>query len=260
MIAAEIPDIESFTFVDQAAYLTWHRGITHSFLFAPVMALTAVGLVWLFYRSIPWKKAYPLALLAVIAHISADLLNTWGTGIWEPISQGRYSLGILPIVDIVILLIFAFAFIIRRQVQNKERVFRWAGIAILLYISLQAIQGAILYGKLNDTYDRVTLAADFIPTQFQVIGQKGDTFHYYQGTVYTGLEKKGKVVSQSHPAVNHALNDPTAKAIARFVPVFGAEVKEKENSYQVTIFDPRFRIRNPSLLSTEVEVPKSSVK
>ncbi len=111
------------------------------------MALAAVGLVWLFYRSIPWKKAYPLALLAVIAHISADLFNTWGTGIWEPINQGRYSLGILPIVDIVILLIFALAFIIRRQVKNKEKVFRWAGIAILLYISLQGIQGALLYGS-----------------------------------------------------------------------------------------------------------------
>lgn len=259
IVAAEIPDIEAFTFLDQATYLTWHRAFTHSFFFAPVMALLAVGIVWLFYRSIPWKKAYPLALLAVLTHILSDLFNTWGTGIGEPFIQGRYSLGILPIVDGVILLIFALAFAIRRRIQNKVKAFRWAGIAILCYISLQGIQGTALYLKLNDTYDRVSLAADFVPSQFQVIAQKGNRFDYYHGSVYTGLEKKGTVVSQEHPAVDKALMDPTAQAIARFVPVFGAKVKEKEDSFHVTVFDPRFRLNRPSLLSTEVEVPKESL-
>ncbi len=72
--------------------------------------------------------------------------------------------------------------------------------------------------------------------------------------------REGKVESQSHPAVDQALEPPYSKSPCTLCPRIWGGGKEKENSYQVTIYDPRFRLRNPSLLSTEVEVPKSSVR
>ena len=60
VIGAEIPDIESFTtFFGDEAYLTWHRGFTHSFLFSPAMALLALGIVALFNRFRPLEKGIP---------------------------------------------------------------------------------------------------------------------------------------------------------------------------------------------------------
>ncbi|PRX42663.1 inner membrane protein [Planifilum fimeticola] len=257
VIGAEIPDIESFTtFLGDEAYLTWHRGFTHSFLFSPVMALLALGIVALFNRSFRWKKAYLLALGGVIIHILSDLSNSWGTGIWEPLDQGRYSLGILPIVDVVILLILLSAWLVRRFAARAEA-FRWAWVAIGCYTALQGILAAVAVDRIPDGYDRVATSAQFIPTQFQIIVKRDDRFEYWRTTAFAPPVKEKTIVDdRRHPAVPRALEDPDAKAIARFAPFYGAAVNEENDAYRVTIYDPRFRLIRPSLLSQTVEVPK----
>jgi len=257
VIGAEIPDIESFTtFFGDEAYLTWHRGFTHSFLFSPAMALLALGIVALFNRSVRWKKAYLLALGGVIVHILSDLSNSWGTGIWEPLDHGRYSLGILPIVDAVILLILLFAWLARRFA-SRARAFRWGLAAIACYTALQGILASAAVERIPDGYDRIAISAQFVPTQFQIIVKRGDRFEYWRTTALSRPVKEKTIVddpaSSRRPA---ALEDPDAKAIARFAPFYGAAVTEKADAYRVTIYDPRFRLVRPSLLSKTVAVPK----
>ncbi|MBO2532502.1 MAG: hypothetical protein CW342_06345 [Thermoactinomycetaceae bacterium] len=257
VIGAEIPDIESFTtFFGDEAYLTWHRGFTHSFLFSPAMALLALGIVALFNRSVRWKKAYLLALGGVIVHILSDLSNSWGTGIWEPLDHGRYSLGILPIVDAVILLILLFAWLARRFA-SRARAFRWGLAAIACYTALQGILASAAVERIPDGYDRIAISAQFVPTQFQIIVKRGDRFEYWRTTALSRPVKEKTIVDdRHHPAVPRALEDPDAKAIARFAPFYGAAVTEKADAYRVTIYDPRFRLVRPSLLSKTVAVPK----
>lgn len=257
VIGAEIPDIESFTtFLGDDAYLTWHRAFTHSFFFAPAVALLALGIVALFNRSVRWKKAYLLALAGVFIHILSDLTNSWGTGIWEPFDQGRYSLGILPIVDIVILLILLSAWLVRR-ISSYAKAFRWAWVGIACYVALQGIQAAVAVDRIPGGYDRVAISAQFVPTQFQIIVKRDDHFEYWRTTAFTPPAKE-KVIpnNQHHPAVSQALKDPDAKAIIRFVPFYGVAVTEMTDAYRVTIYDPRFRLVRPSLLSKTITVPK----
>lgn len=258
IIGAEIPDIESFTtFLGDEAYLTWHRGFTHSFLFSPAMALLALGIVALFNRSVRWRKAYLLALAGVIVHIMSDLSNSWGTGIWEPLDQGRYSLGILPIVDAVILLILLSAWVIRRRYSAHAKPFRWAWVAIACYTALQGILAAVAVERIPDGYDRVATSAQFIPTQFQIIVKRDDRFEYWRTTALSAPVKEKTIADdRHHPSVPRALEDPDAKAIARFSPFYGAAVREEADAYTVTIYDPRFRLIRPSLLSKTVTVPK----
>lgn len=257
VLGAEIPDIESFTtFFGSEAYLTWHRAFTHSFLFAPVMALLAAGIVSLFNRSVRRKKAFLLALAGVFIHILSDLFNSWGTGIWEPFDHGRYSLGIVPIVDIVILLILFSAWLARRFAA-RANAFRWAWAGIACYVTLQGIMAAVAVDRIPDGYDRVATAAQFVPTQFQIIVKRGDRFEYWKSTGFAPPVKETVIEDdQHHPTVTQALRDPEARAIARFAPFYGAAVTEENDSYRVTIYDPRFRFLYPSLVSKTVTVPK----
>lgn len=259
VIGAEIPDIEAFTtFMGQEAYLTWHRGFTHSLLFSPLMALLAVGIVFLFNRSISWRKAWLLAWIATLTHLFSDWANTWGTGLLEPFVPGRYSLGILPIVDVIILLIFAAGFLLKRK-YGTTFTFRGVWVVLLLYVSFQAGHATWLESRLAG-YDQVTSGAQLTPTQYHLVARQGDVFHYYDGSLFTGLRKVGNTKNEHHPAVKKALDsDGEARALVRFLTFHGTEVKETTTAYRVRFYDPRFRIQHPHLLSTEVLVPKVSV-
>ncbi|PTX49157.1 inner membrane protein [Melghirimyces profundicolus] len=256
VIGGEIPDIEGFTtFMGPEIYLTWHRAFTHSVLFAPVLALLAVGTVALFNRAVRRKKAYVLALAAILIHIAADWANTWGTGLLEPIIRERYSLGILPIVDVIILSIFAVAFALKRK-YGTARVFKGAWAAMLLYVSFQAVHAGWLESRLDHRYETVTASARMMPSQFHLVAKTEDGYHFYDGSAFTGLRKTGEAKNERHPVVKEALKDGEARALVRFLPDYGTEVEELEDVWRVTIYDPRFRQQNSSLLSTEVVVPK----
>ncbi|PTM59930.1 metal-dependent hydrolase [Desmospora activa] len=262
IVASELPDIEGFTeVISQEAYLTWHRAITHSYLATPVLALLTVGIVILFNRSIRFKTAFGLALLALVVHISFDLFNTWGTGIWEPLSSERYSLGFLPIIDVVILLAFVTAFLLRRRF-DSIRVFRTFWAVILLYVAAQGIQGAALASEVRTQVsnpDYVTFQASFVPTQFQLVAREGDRFLYYQGSLWTGITPLGEEQDnrKAHTsAVKEALKDGEVQALVRFLPDYGVNVEETDADWKVTIFDPRFGRNFRGLLTSEVIVPK----
>ncbi|MDR6227464.1 metal-dependent hydrolase [Desmospora profundinema] len=263
IIGGQIPDIEGFTtFLSPEVYLTWHRGITHSYLVSPLMALLAVGIVLLFNRSLRFRTAFGLAWISTMIHISFDWFNTWGTGIWEPFVSGRYSLGILPIVDIFILLSFAAAFLLARRF-DTARVFRLFWLVIFLHVSVQGVQGTVLVSELRSQHpglDQVSLQADFIPSRFHLVVREEDRFHYYEGSLFTGLNRIGEERDERHlVAVEEALKDGEVQALIRFLPDYGAHVMETDEDWKVTIYDPRFRINRPQLLSTEVVIPKSVV-
>src|SRR5271156_2716227 len=80
MLAANIPDIDILAVIGGPFnYFVNHRGITHSFVMAPVMAVLPVLLVCAFSRSVRgWKAAYVLSLIAVASHLLLDWTNAYG--------------------------------------------------------------------------------------------------------------------------------------------------------------------------------------
>jgi inner membrane protein len=260
VIGGEIPDIEGFTtFLGPEVYLLWHRGITHSYLVSPLMALLAVGIVLLFNRSIRFRTAFAFAWVATVIHVTFDWFTTWGTGIWEPIDTGRYSLGFLPIIDLVILSAFGLAFLLTRW-WKSTRVFRLLWIFLILHVAVQGIQGNLLASQVRaeqPDLSQVSRVADFVPYHFHLIARADDRFYYYEGSLFSGLNRIGEVSDErDQPTVEKALQDEEAQALVRFLPDYGAQVDEREMDWKVTIFDPRFRLIRPQLLQAEVLVPK----
>jgi len=88
VLAANAPDFDVVSWLGgSAAYIHWHRNITHSLIAMPVMALLAVALVRLFgRRQVRWLNGWWIALIGVASHLILDLTNVYGVRLLLPFS------------------------------------------------------------------------------------------------------------------------------------------------------------------------------
>jgi len=97
-----LPDADNVTsLLGSEMYLRLHRGVSHGF---PGIAVTSLLVALLIYRFGKWKdlkKLYLLVFLGQLSHIALDLLNSYGTQIFQPFSDIRVSFDILFVVDLV---------------------------------------------------------------------------------------------------------------------------------------------------------------
>lgn len=113
-IAAELPDIDMLWGLrGPVEQLQHHRGITHTFLGAPFMALVVTGIVWLWHRwhtrrhaprpdpagqaersntlPVRWGLIWLLALIADLSHILLDWTTTYGVRPFFPFNPHWYA-------------------------------------------------------------------------------------------------------------------------------------------------------------------------
>jgi inner membrane protein len=145
-LAAEAPDMDVFWgFRGPVANFEHHRGITHTFLGAPVVALAVTVVVWLWHRSrgkqptlAPrWALLWLLSLLAVLSHIFLDWTNNYGIRPFFPFNPRWYSLDIAFILEPVIFAALLTALVVPsifgmadREIGAGKPLFRGRGWAI----------------------------------------------------------------------------------------------------------------------------------
>ena len=102
VIATNAPDLDYLTglFADPLTVLNLHRGISHSLVMAPLWGLLIAGLAHAATRQRHrFKELYAIATLAVLLHGALDLLTSYGTQIFAPLSSASYAFPVLFIVD-----------------------------------------------------------------------------------------------------------------------------------------------------------------
>jgi inner membrane protein len=145
-LAAEAPDLDVlWSLAGPVAGFQHHRGITHTFLGAPFVALAVTGVVWLWSRvrhkppQIPprWALLWFLSWLAVLSHIFLDWTNNYGVRPFFPFNPRWYALDIAFILEPVIFAALLFGLIIPgilgladREMGERNLVFRGRGWAI----------------------------------------------------------------------------------------------------------------------------------
>jgi len=97
---AMLPDVDNAVrFFGTKAYLLYHRGITHSLLFAFVSCV----MVTIVYRHLSdgaeAGRAFVALFAGLLTHIFLDLVTSFGTQVAYPFSRYRYRLDWLFIVD-----------------------------------------------------------------------------------------------------------------------------------------------------------------
>ena len=156
-LAAEAPDLDVFWgFRGPLVGFEQHRGITHTFIAAPVIALVTTAVVWLIHkaRRKPLKPALPpprwaliflFALIADLSHILLDYTNNYGVRPFFPFNRHWYERSIVFIIDPLIFLALLGALILPwifgladREIGARRPLFRGRGwsIAALVFIVL----------------------------------------------------------------------------------------------------------------------------
>ena len=150
-LSAEAPDMDIFWgFAGPVTGFAHHRGITHTFIAAPINALVITGLVWVLDRlifsrrkrpdpqPIRWFWVWLAAFVAALSHLLLDWTNNYGIRPFFPFNCHWYSGDIVFIADPILwaLLVGAIVFpallgLADREVGARRTRFRGRGFAIV---------------------------------------------------------------------------------------------------------------------------------
>jgi inner membrane protein len=256
LIGSQIPDIDvvSALWDTEGQYQMWHRGITHSLFLVPFWAAFIAWVFILIFKVRGWLW-FQISLISVFIHSTSDIFNAWGTGYLEPFSNVRLTFGTTPIVDLVFWLLIFGGFLIVRYGPRKWpsfKVYRVVWMLIALHIMVQGLQGAVLYERYKDKYDQLTLVADFVPTQFTLIGKKGTLVEWQNGDVVRGVTLRDSQVSVENADKSLLLqNNKYARTLIEWSPF----VVWVEDERRIAIYDPRFYRNGDSFLKEEYLKP-----
>jgi len=134
-LAADFDVVFSFFIKDPLTVLSLHRHFTHSFFFIPLGALFCFLILMLIpsFRSENKKDIYLCSLLAYATHAPLDLMTSYGTLIFWPLTNERFGLDFISIIDpiytfpLFIGVLFTFIFKTKKPAQ-------WALIFSLVYL------------------------------------------------------------------------------------------------------------------------------
>jgi inner membrane protein len=153
-LAAEAPDLDVlWAFRGPVAGFQHHRGITHTFIAAPVIALVTVGVVWLIHKirkkptKVPprWGLLWCFALIADLSHLLLDFTNNYGLRPFFPFNPRWYSWDIVFIFEPLLFLALLLALVMPwlfgladREIGARRVKFRGRGwaIAALIFTAL----------------------------------------------------------------------------------------------------------------------------
>lgn len=136
MLASNLPDIDIVLEArSDAAYLLFHRGLTHSLVGLVVLPLVlAAGLWWAYGGRTRFRWLALVSAAGIAVHLLYDLVTAWGTMLLFPFSAERFALDWLFIVDLVTWALPIAVLLISRARPERSRaaVAAWL-LALLVY-------------------------------------------------------------------------------------------------------------------------------
>jgi inner membrane protein len=185
--AAWLPDIDNFLgMLGPEAYLLYHRGITHSVFGGIVLALLLAGVWKMFSRSFPLTTGAVIAYACILLHIFLDLITSYGTLIFAPLTRARYTINAIFIVDLIYTLAIILFLVCARNWKTHSRRIVLAGLCwVLLYpLTAVGVNKAITKYYLQRleregiAYERVELSTEpFSPFRWKLVVEDDTSYH-----------------------------------------------------------------------------------
>jgi len=180
ILLAMAPDSDSvLRLISDPVYLQHHRGLTHSLLMLPLWG-------WLIFslssRQVKQNPVMPKLIgLALLLHISLDVVTTYGTMLFAPISDQRLSVDLLFIIDPLfsacLLIPLLLGFIWKRQARRLSTLSFVVALAYLLLAYSNQQQAIELTRKAHpDAIAFHALPLAFSPFHWQLIAEYPDYY------------------------------------------------------------------------------------
>jgi len=190
VVGAMIPDIDVFWSRGVLALET-HRGITHSFVGAIVLASALGAALRPLGREKRWWVLAGLSLGAIVGgHLFIDLINNYGIQLFLPFSKARPALDLVfildPLVTVPLLVSLACGVFWRARAAWLGRLaFAW----LAVYIAALGVSHAAALANLRQAavaQGIASLRVSALPEPMNPIAWEGfveDQTHYWQGRV-----------------------------------------------------------------------------
>ena len=187
-VAAAFPDADIvLSLGSPIAYLLNHRGLTHSLVALPVWALLLAWIAARLWRDPRgWRPYFAVTAMGVGIHIAGDLITSYGTMIFAPLSDARFALGTTFIIDLYISGVILTGLAASRLWRSSRAPAIAACAVLVAYVGFQAVlrQQAIAAGReyastqgLTDA--RVTaLERPVSPFNWRIVVAAGDEQRY----------------------------------------------------------------------------------
>ncbi|MFQ6111979.1 MAG: metal-dependent hydrolase, partial [Nitrospinota bacterium] len=177
VVGAVFPDIDfTLTAINSTFYLSYHRGLTHSIFGAPLFALALAGILRLSLRRGNFWLMVLLATLGMYTHVFLDLITSFGTQLFTPFSNTRYSLDLVFLVDPFLSLTLGVPLLMVAFLPVRKSVYvaRLAPILASLYI----IFAAWGHGVALEKFKTALAERGIKPTQVAAIPGLGSPFRW----------------------------------------------------------------------------------
>lgn len=248
-IAANLPDVDIITALSgTATYIKYHRGITHTLVGIPVLALILTAVMYLFSGSF-WKT-YFLALIAMATHPLLDLANTYGLRPFLPWDSGWYYGDLLPIIDPYLDAILLIGILAGEVFKDNKRLMTWLSLGlVLVYVgarfelrSLATSQLETLAAKTPGT-EKWGVSPDVLnPLVWQGIIQAPKQMLKVTidplDELMTEVSRMDRTSSTQIP--KQALESESARALLPFARFPVMRLQGTNAGYRILIFDFRF--------------------
>jgi len=270
--AALIPDVDNFIGIgNPELYLIHHRGITHSFIGGLGLAALLAGLFRLFTRSIPFWKGAGIAYAAVVTHIFLDLITSYGTQIFAPLTDQRYTVQCIFIIDPIFTLALIGFWTAALVSRRKGRLLAIAGLCWLVVypaisLGIRAGLESHLTGRLRAEdvpFDRLELSPEiFAPFLWKAVLEDGA--HYRMGAVNI-LRLRHPMTFESFIKADRSLLEELGRSASFFrtfawfaaYPVMS--IQETAEGSRVTFGDLRFHSTVIRRLAGDGDAPFSLI-
>lgn len=184
LLAAWLPDLDSFAGLGTEDYLLNHRAFTHSLLGGAALAL---GLALLFRplaREAGARRLLAWGFAILLLQVWLDLCTTYGTQILWPFSHARLYLPALFIIDPLLTLPLLALLVLTFTWKEKRRTLATLGLALTLFYPLAnlGVRAAVLAGlehrlaAAGMRFARADLLPDLLaPLYWKAVVDQGDT-------------------------------------------------------------------------------------
>ena len=262
VLAAEIPDLDYLLPADNPVLhsLKAHRGLSHSLLAVPLVALASTTLTKLIFRGARLISLFLWSLPAVLfAHLLADAWTGWGTRLALPFSDARVTLDWMMVVDplFTLPLLVGALWGLRRRTLIRRALLTGAAVSCV-YLGARIAIRAELTARVQASYPSAETVQVFpswlSPTDWRYVAVVGDRFAVGRVSIFAAPHEQAShqrapaeglsPLARSNPTVREAL------AWARF-PIVN-ERPRAPSGVQLSIADLRYHLNGSPTLSFRI--------
>ncbi|HEY7535717.1 MAG TPA: metal-dependent hydrolase [Thermodesulfobacteriota bacterium] len=263
VVGAVFPDIDIFvSFLGPDFSMRYHRGITHSIIAAPFFAFLLGALIYRFSSYKNLKALVLMVALGIYSHIIFDLITSYGTVIFDPLSMKRYSWNLVFILDPFITLpLIAGLILCWRKKEMALRISLSVFIFLCLYLIFCFYVRELNLEKINKFASEKTLAVikssvyprPLAPFFWVGIIETKEAFYGGNLSIFDGGIRnfEGIRKSDDNPYVKLASKLEEVQLYHWFAEFPVSLYKEESGKHVVEFYDLRFKLisnRFPFLL------------